>query len=130
MGEKLDSLEKSLKDYIKDLKNKNITDFYGIPEEIRNDIKIVKTERKLGIRKSDKRGYDVIQGNFFVDEIVMTENYSHDFVERCINNTFVDFESYYEFLEGDIYDNACYYQYNFSDEIVYKYKLIRDKLNM
>lgn len=60
----------------------------------------------------------------------MTENYSHDFVERCINNTFVDFESYYEFLEGDIYDNACYYQYNFSDETVSKYKLIRDKLNM
>lgn len=130
MGEKLVGLEKSLKDYIKDLKNKNITDFYNIPEELRNDMEIVKTERKLGIRKSEKRGYDVIQGNFFVDEIVMTENYSHDFVERCINNTFVDFESYYEFLEGDIYDNACYYQYNFSDETVSKYKLIRDKLNM
>lgn len=64
MGEKLVGLEKSLKDYIKDLKNKNITDFYNIPEELRNDMEIVKTERKLGIRKSDKRGYDVIQGNF------------------------------------------------------------------
>ena len=131
MSEKLCGSDKSLKDYIKELKDKKITDFYGIPMEFRNDMKIVKTERKLGIRKSDKRGYDVIHGDFFVDEIVMTkDNYENRLVERYINSTFEDFKSYYEFLEGDIYDNACYYQYNFSDEIISKYNLIRDKLNM
>lgn len=130
MDEKLIGVEKSLKEYIKDLKNNKIEDFYVIPEEYRNNKEIVDIERKLGIRKSDKRGHDVIQGTFFVDEIILTENYMHELVEKYITNSFDDFESYYKFLDGDIYDNACYYQYNFSKEIISKYNLKEDKLNM
>ena len=30
--------------------------------------------------------------------------------------TFDSFEEYYGFLDGDIYEDACYYQYAFEDE--------------
>lgn len=130
MRNKLVSVERKLNECIKDLKNKKIKDFYDIPEEFRNNEEIVNIERKLGIRKSDKRGYDVIRGEFFVDEIIMTKNYEYKFVEDSITNTFTDFENYYEFLNGDIYENACYYQCDFSSEIISKYKLIKNRLNM
>ena len=42
--------------------------------------------------------------------------------------TFDSFEKYYDFLEGDIYQDACYYQYSFSNEILRQFKLDGNKL--
>lgn len=119
-----------LNDCISKLESKEINDYFSIPEEYRNIKEIVRLERKLGIRKSDKRGYDVIQDAFFVEEIVLAENYAHELIEKAVTNTFANFESYYEFLEGDIYNNACYFQYHFSDEVLIKYHLDIQKLNI
>lgn len=121
---------KDLNDYINELEGKRIKSFYAIPEEYRNIPEIICLERELGLRKLDKRGYDVIQGSFFVDEIVLDENYEQELIEESITNSFADFESYYEFLSGDIYDKACYFQYNFTDEIIKKFRIDKDKLNM
>ena len=41
---------------------------------------------------------------------------------------FPDFEEYYQFLDGDIYDDACYYQYDFPDEIIHKFHLDTNRL--
>ena len=122
--------EKCLNDYINELKENKIKSFYEIPEEYRNIPEVICLERKLGIRKLDKRGYDVIQCSFFVDEIVLDENYAQEMIEKNITNSFVDFESYYEFLSGDVYDKACYFQYDFNNEIIKRFQLDKEKLNM
>ena len=119
-----------LSDYLNKLKKYELKNFYDIPEEYRNVPEIISLERKLGIRKSDKRGYDVINGTFFVEEIVITEKYEQELFEESIINLFPNFESYYEFLNGDIYNKACYYQYNFTEEIIKKFQIDKDKLNM
>lgn len=97
--------------------------FLDIPEEYWLDPIFVKEMRKSGILKSDKRGYDVIRDVFFVVEIVLDE------IDRNIKSIFPDFASYYEFLDGDIYMNACYFDYNFSQEEISTYDIDLSKIN-
>lgn len=49
--------------------------------------------------------------------------------EENICTLFSDFVAYFEFLEGDIYDNACYFGYVFSSAEMEKYKINIAKLN-
>ena len=80
-------------------------DYNDIPEEYRGDIEIIKVLREVGIRKIEKRGYDVITNKFFVYEFIGC---------REIINFFDDFRSFYDYLEGNIYINSCYYQLDYS----------------
>ncbi len=92
---------------------------------IYDDIKI--QERKDGIRKPSIRGFDVINQHFFVIEEVI------DLAEeRVIDKDellFDSFDDYYVFLKGDIYTNACYYMFPFTDEIINKYNIDIKKIN-
>lgn len=80
---------------------------------------VVKEERKSGVRKIGHRGFDVISQKFFVEEQRLS---------KVDTITFDSFEKYYDFLEGDIYQDACYYQYSFSNEILRQFKLDGNKL--
>ena len=119
--------EQDIKKLLRQLKSHKIG-FYDVPEEYRLHHDIVKEERKWGIRKSDKRGYDVIHDAFFVEEIVLINDLD-EMVEECINSYFPDLASYFEFLDGDIYENACYYQYNFSQKEIDTYNIDMNKIN-
>lgn len=88
----------------------------NIPEEFALDSNVVKAGRKLGLRKSGHRGFDVIAQTFFVEEDWFYKDFSGNLVSRLHKMTFDSFEKYYEFLDGDIYEDACYYQYAFEDE--------------
>ncbi|NBH81129.1 hypothetical protein D3Z52_24080 [Clostridiaceae bacterium] len=91
---------------------------------------IVSIERKLGIRASGKRGFDVVRNRFFVKETVITKNFCDEVVKRELETTFYDFQSYYEFLAGDVYENACYYQYNFTQEELSIYEIDLSQINV
>lgn len=82
-----------------------------------NIAKIDKLEVECGKKfiNIDSRGYDVINQVFFVCESVCLRN-RFGKEERIYKEkkTFNDFDSYYNYLDGDIYENACYYQYDFS----------------
>ena len=55
------------KHIIKELKNGKLKLEY-VPEEFALNSNIIKAERKLGLRKSGHRGFDVITQTFFVEE--------------------------------------------------------------
>ena len=118
---------KDIKNYLQQLKTNKIS-YYGVPEEYRLHPDIVKCERELGIRKSGKRGYDVIRNTFYVEEIIY-ENPADKSVERYLSNVFTDFVSYYNFLDGDIYESACYFQYNFTQTEICTYDIDMSKIN-
>ena len=88
----------------------------NVPEEFALDLNVVKAERELGLRKSGHRGFDVITQNFFVEEQWFHKDLSDNFIPILHRTRFNSFEQYYNFLDGDIYENACYYQYRFDDE--------------
>ena len=58
------------KHIIKELKN-GALEVRNVPEEFALDSNVVKAERKLGLRKSGHRGFDVIAQRFFVEEVML-----------------------------------------------------------
>lgn len=130
MDTSVNTLDVDIKKYVKALKHKEIKDFFDVPVEIRNHPDIVKVERKLKLRRNEMRGYDIVNNNFFVNEaVIKIDAYDGLATERIHNSTFDCFDEYYAFLDGDIYDNACYYQYSFDEEIVSKYKIRLNEIN-
>mgnify|MGYP001779268632 FL=1 len=100
----------------------------NVPKEFALDSNVLKVERKLGLRKSGHRGFDVIAQTFFVEEDWFYKDLSGNLVSRLHKMTFDYFEEYYEFLDGDIYEDACYYQYAFEDEYSKKFNLDIERL--
>ena len=102
---------------------KNEISVLTIPQEYQNNLRIIQMERENGLRVTKVRGYDVIGNNFFVNEILFFQSTEGDVREKKILIFFKEFNEYYSFLNGDIYQNACYRFYNFSTEIISKYSL-------
>lgn len=111
-----------IKKIIKKLKTGELT-INSVPEELSKNIDILRAERKLGLRKSGHRGFDVIRQEFFVEEEWFYLDDSDEPHSSKHKEIFPDFEEYYQFLDGDIYDDACYYQYDFPDEIIHEFHL-------
>ena len=100
---------------IKELKSGKL-EVRNVPEEFALDSDVIRAERKLGLRKSGHRGFDVITQTFFIEENWLQKGLLDELVSVCHKMTFDSFEEYYRFLDGDIYEDACYYQYAFEDE--------------
>ena len=100
----------------------------SVPGELYRNIDILRAERKLGLRKSRHRGFDVIRQEFFVEEEWFYLDDPDEPYSRKHKEIFPDFEKYYQFLDGDIYDDACYYQCLFSDETIHEFHLDTNKL--
>lgn len=114
------TINKDVKKIIRQLKNSEI-DCFHVPEEYQKDRNIIDIERKLGIRKLGRRGYDIIRNTFFVEE----ELSAGDCKKKEITY-FDDFESYSAFIDDQIYDDSCYYQYDISK---IKTQVDRDGIN-
>ena len=96
-----------VKEIIRRLKKKEIRVF-DVPEEYKNDIQLVTFERKAGFRITGKRGFDIISNSFFVEETLIYLDTDGVEQKRGVFLSFDNFDSYFDFLNGDIYDNACY----------------------
>lgn len=101
-------ISKEVKKIIRQLKSSKISCF-DVPEEYQSDKNVIDVERELNVRRLSKRGYDIIRNSFFVEEELDDNIYT-----QKITTYFDDFESYSTFVDDKIYDNACYYQYDFS----------------
>ena len=117
--------KKDMDRYISQLKKGDITR-RSIPEEVKLDDRFILAERKAKTRFWDRRGYNVINNNFFVIEKLLIDINEDEYTE--IVHKFETFEEFYAFLEGDIYNNSSYYQFSFSNELVGTYNLDISKL--
>ena len=100
-----------LKNYLNGLKKKEITSYSEIPEEYHDNQEVMRITRRLGLRKITKCGYDIISNSFFVEETIVVANYAQELIDRKIIHTFADFKTYFEFLQGEIYNNSYYFNY-------------------
>ncbi len=104
-----------VKQIIKQLKNHEITVF-EVPDEYKNNTDIAKFERKNGLRITGRRGFDVISDAFFVEEELCYTDGLGEPRKKSTKIRFEDFDAYFTFLDGDIYENACYAFHHISDE--------------
>lgn len=118
--------KKAITKLINQLKKGKIS-FREVPEEYQNHPLMVKKERKFGMRRSNRRGYDVLRNLFFVEEIFTKPSTPE--MTQTGEITFPTFGEYYDFLNGDIYENACYYQYVFSKEEKDTYRIDLKRIN-
>lgn len=125
---RMDNMVKSeVKMIIRQLKKKEIS-IFDIPEEYENDIQLVTFERESGLRITGKRGFDVISNSFFVKETLLYVDIDGQERKKCISLSFDDFDSYFDFLNGDIYDNACYTFCHLPDNIIASWKIDIERL--
>ena len=112
---------------IRQLKAREITP-EEIPDEYKMSPRILAAERKMGLRKIERRGYDILRKCFFVEEYFswLPSDESSKQHQETIFQTFSD---YYNFVDGKIYENACYFQYIFSQEEIKTYQIELDKIN-
>lgn len=118
----------SLAKYISKIKKKLLY-HDDLPEELKNNISIIHAEVAAKTRVFGLRGYDVIRNRFFVSQVVKIKKYGDRIVERSQEALFQNFEEYFEYLDGNIYESACYYQYEFSRRIVDLYKIDLEKIS-
>lgn len=100
-------MNKEVRHIISQLKKHEIC-IRDIPHEYREDSNIITIERKLGLRKPYRCGYDVISDHFFVEEEVLyrTEEWGWSQLDPIY---FDSFAAYSDYLNGNIYENACYF---------------------
>lgn len=110
---------------IKEKLKKGTLSVFDIPEEFQNTAQIITLERKLGLREITRCGYDIISNLFFVEENL----HDADQKGRILCNWFEKFAAYYNFLEGQIYHNACYTFFDFSEKLIKAYELNLSELN-
>lgn len=99
----INSLESLEQKVIEQLSKKTI-DVFDIPKEIENNKVIIEAERNLGYRTTKRIGFDIISYSYFVEEALS----SRDGETLHVKTTFEEFTDYYNYLNGKIYDNACY----------------------
>ncbi len=92
---------------IEKLKTKKLS-IFNVPKEYEKNIQIVTFERKSGLRITGRRGFDIISNSFFVEEELIHIGKKGKEWRKNITLSFDNFDSYYNFLNGDIYNNACY----------------------
>lgn len=100
MGRRLDTVVREL--------SSNRLKVRDVPPEWEHQIEVLRVERQMGLRVEGNRGYDVIANRFFVEETIY-EMYRGEMIPNKQTTVhFDDFAEYYAFLDGDIYENACY----------------------
>ena len=119
-----------IKKIVKEIRKREIVDHFDIPEEFRNNAAVIIAERKAKMRVISTRGFDVIRQNFFVNELVNKRDpFDDEIIQKILTTTFACFDEYYLFIDGKVYDQACYYGYTFSVKDIKKYKLDIAKMN-
>ncbi len=83
-----------------------------------------------------RRGYEVMSDSFYViNKIVLyrdgnplLDEEGNPFI-RYAEKVFDDFNEYYEYLDADIYTNACYLGWNPNPSLIKKYHIKKEKLS-
>lgn len=84
-------------------------------------------DHEIQIKIFKKIGYDIIKKSFFVVEYVYREDIPRKYdIER---KDFENFEVFFEYVKGSIYDSSCYYGYDFTNDEIKKYNIEVERLN-
>ena len=98
----------SIMTLIKKIRAKQINDISDIPESVQHNKYVLDAERRYGLRIEGNRGFDVIQGKFFVEEELVHRDFRGEEYRTDNRMEFDSFKNYQDFLNGDIYSKACY----------------------
>lgn len=79
---------------------------------------------KLKIKAIDAKWYDVLDSRFHVLEYRLDEYQCKE-----SETNFDDFDSFFKYVEGDIYSSTCFYGYKFTPEQIQHYGIKENQIN-
>ena len=117
--------------YLKKIQRNDYT-LREIPKYLYIDKDIISFFKSKSYITINDIGYDALRLFFYVKfTIEKPKNKKSIFPGDDLQNldiTFDNFDDYYDFLDGCIYDNACYFGFVFNDELVSKYNIDLSKI--
>lgn len=122
--ENIDCSSLSLPEII-EKKTKRKASFYELnPVEQRSVLNYIE-DSNIDLKIFKRKWYDVLSNKFYAVEYQP----SGLFFVTDSKNEFDNFDDFYEYVRGDIYENSCYYGYIFSDKDINKYHIDLKSLN-
>lgn len=113
--------------------------YFSLPSELQTEPELKSELYKEKFLLIEKAGYDILTEKFFVMEICQDKDFNHHSYEEINYNGliyyrlpiryFEDIEEYFNFVLGNIYENTCFYQYEFSDDFLKNHKIDYKKIN-
>lgn len=100
-----------------------VESFYEINNNQINELLIELRKNDLEIFVMDKRGFNVLKNNFFVDELCSSNKFKKE------TKIFDDFERFYTYINGEIYESSCYFGYTFTNKDILEYHIDISKIN-
>ena len=116
----------SLPDIIK-RKTKRRVSFLELEHDERRGVLDYIENNKIDIRVFGYKWYDILSKKFFAIEYKPKEETTFGIDETELS--FDSFEDFCNYVRGDIYQNACFYGYSFSEEEISKYNINVSSLN-
>jgi hypothetical protein len=116
----------SISAIIKKLLNKEST-FNGLTRVEKSIVLKYIQKCKLEKKVFESKGYDLLSASFFVYEYVLSDCLPKRFTIKKLN--FDRFDDFIKYVNYEIYDDACFYGYKFSDDIIRKYDIDKTKIN-
>ena len=109
------------------IKTKHDVPFYELETSEKRDVLIFIKRHKIDIKVFGQKWYDLLSNKFYVRQYLPKSESSNGVLLHL--NTFESFDSFYEFLRGDIYKDSCFYGYVFSEREIKEYSLDLQSLN-
>ena len=106
--------------------------FFDMEYDLQKLVLQCNKEKNFGLKVLGARWYDVLEEKFNVYEFVYCEESLVEGISEGIYQVLRDFDtfdSFYDYVEGDIYTDSCFYGYEFSDDLKKKYSIDEKKLN-
>lgn len=116
----------SLNDIIND-KFKKEVEFNALEEYERKELFSYLIQNSNQFKIVEKRGYDVLRKKFFV--FLFQPKNDYGWKDAFIKVEFDNFDEYYSFICGKIYDDSCYFGYKFSETQISKYNIVIENIN-
>ena len=113
-------------DIVKKRTNKNC-DFLSLEKTEQREILEYIEKYKKSIRVFEYKWYDILTNKFYANEFVLSDDSPFGIQKKEIE--FDNFDDFYKYVKGDIYNNACFYGYSFDETTIKNYSLNIKKIN-
>jgi len=107
--------------------NKAVPTFLELERTEQEEILRYIKEHGLGLTAIGKKWFDILTGKFFAVEFYLDEE-EGDVVEEKTHE-FATFDDFYVFVNGDIYENACFFGCRFEEATIKQYSIDLRRLN-
>ena len=122
----IDYSKLTVPEIIRRVLKKNVPLSELVSTEIRKVLDYIQ-KHEIRVKVFTSKWFDVLSNKFFAVECVVDEEYAWS--SRRVIREFATFKDFYDYIDGDIYENSCFYGYSFSQQEINQFRIDFASLN-